>query len=937
MLSQIDDSYEVGSRNSLYNLIRVLCKQTIGLNICHINAQSLNNKMDEFRYIFEESGMDIICVSETWFHCYISDNIYMLNGYRLFRSDRSSKGGGVAIYVRLPIQCKLLCESNDTDENTFKMQYLFLEIISHGRKLLLGTVYRPNNNIDIEPLMHKVSTTAVGYSNVVINGDFNSNILVNKSLMDDMNAMGLNLINKTMPTHFTSTSATLLDLFFTESLSRVLLYDQLSASLFSRHDLIFLSYDFKISLKEEKITFRDFKNIDMLSLEDELLGISWNQIYTMPTVDEQILFLHNNIQYLYEKFVPVKTKMLRPTEKPWFSNRIKLLINDRNEAYERWKIFKTPELEQIFKNSRRKVNTEIRSAKCKFYEAKFSTVLSSKRKWKEIRDMGVINKNITIDKDIDVNQLNADFANIPMPGSNINFYNSTNTLSHQNSIGFQLANVSIEDVYNSLHSIKSDSTGIDGIHPKFLKLILNYIIRYISHMFNTIITTAEFPSMWKHAKIIPIPKPDKTYRPIAILPYLSKAFERLVHTQINQYLGNSSLLTCKQSGFRPKHSCITALVDVAEDLRSKTDKNMISILVLLDHSKAFDTVDHHILCHKLRNVFNFSSSAVKLIRSYLCDRRQSVHNGDMKSTSCLVKRGVPQGSILGPLLYTIYSNDLPSQIEHCKIHMYADDVQLYISCLQTDINTCIQKLNRDLNNINTWASANGLCLNARKSKAIIIGKLNRLPNSLPPLLVGNTTLEIVQNAKNLGIVFNDQLNWANHVNVICGKTYAILRNLWKTQYFTPLNTRILLAKTYLIPTLLYGCELYAGLDSLSNQKLNTTYNNIARYIYGCNRYDRISHLSKQIYNMSLNNLLQCRTLIFLHKIIYTKQPTYLYNRLQFSISNRGCKINSIRYQKLISERHFYVNAIRSWNQLPSKIQLISNAKQFKHSVFAHMS
>lgn len=799
----------------------------------------------------------------------------------------------------------------------------------------------------------------MGYTDVILVGDFNVNILEDRRLSDDMSAIGLNLVNHSLPTHFTRTSNTLLDLCFVNNMSRLLLYDQLSASLFSKHDLIFLAYDFHTEIQNQTIYYRDFKNLDYQSLTNELSTIQWNRMFYMTNVDDQVNFLHNNMDLLYNKYINIKTKRIR-NEHPWFSNEIKLLIAKRNHSYARWKRFKTTELHETFKSLRNRVNTLVKISKSKFYEEHFKSAVCSKMKWKSIRNMGIINQENNDAKEcIDVNQLNQLFLNIPMPTPDTNFYTDTyahnsahndyspvpnrinnsdrNNSENQMLYGFEFKNTTQEDVLESILSIKSESAGHDGVHPKFVKLILPYILPQITHLFNTILTTSTFPYMWKHAKIIPIPKPNHEFRPIAILPYLSKVFERLIHSQISKYLQDNSLLTDKQSGFRPKHSCVSTLLEVSEELRINVDDNRISFLVLLDHSKAFDTVEHSILCLKLKHMCKFSPTAVKLISSYLHDRYQAVYYGNNKSNSCLVSRGVPQGSILGPLLYSIYSNDLPSQLKHCGIQMYADDVQLYISCHPSDTTECISKLNQDLDTINTWASRNGLCLNAKKTKAMVIGKSKLIPTSLPPIQINNSSIEIVETAKNLGVIFNSKLDWSNHINVICGRTFSMLRNLWMTQYYTPFEIRMLLAKTYLIPTLMYGCELFASCDSASKKKLNVTFNNIARYVFGLTRFSRISRFAKQLYNISFDNLLKCRCLIFLHKTIYTKQPGYLFNRIIFSRSNRGKKINSNRYRSQISERHFFINSIQLWNQLPNNIQTTSNAQHFKREVFRHFS
>lgn len=952
----------VGSRDNLFNMIRIIPKGKSGLKLCHLNAQSLNNKMEEFRYIFEQSDIDVVCVSETWFVPSIHDSNYNLRGYRLFRADRDTNAGGVAIFVKSSINCKLKrmpnavdveSENEDNvnvnDDNKYgKIEQLFIEIFSKTKKLLLGVVYRPNKRIKMGDWLTKLTTISMGYSDVILVGDFNNNILVDKDLMESMISIGLQLVNSSTPTHFTKTTNTLLDLCFINKMSSLLLFDQLSASLFSKHDIIVLVYDFDVDDHNPKvITYRDFRNIDYQSLETDLCTVPWNEIFYMPSVDEQIVFLHHNITVLYEKYIRLRKKIIR-CEHPWFSNEIKLLIEERNSAYTRWKRFKTDELHAIFKILRRKVNAKIKIAKSKFYEDKFKSAVCSKKKWKEIKNMGVVSNNNNVNNITDVNRLNHTFVNIPMPDADVNHYNDLFTTSYSTSDShinnsfsdnnnhnmlFEFIPFTQEDVLETFLSIKSNSVGHDGIHPKFIKLILTYILPHVTHLLNTIVTTSKFPTIWKHAKIIPIPKSDKDYRPIAILPYLSKVFERLVHVQMSSYLYNNSLLTDRQSGFKPKHSCITTLVDVSEDIRAEMDNKKITFLVLLDHSKAFDTVDHSILCLKLKYMFNFSPTAIKLISSYLYGRSQSVYHGSEVSISYPVPRGVPQGSILGPLLYAIYSNDLPSQLQHCSVQMYADDVQLYISCKPTDVTNCIHKLNQDLTRIANWASTNGLCLNSKKSKAMIIGNTNLVSSILPPIQISNSPIEIVETARNLGVIFNKNLDWSDHINAICGKTFSMLRNLWMTQYYTPLNIRMLLAKTYLLPSLMYGCELFANSDSVSKKKLNVTFNNIARYVFGLKRFARISRYSRKLYNISFDNLLKCRSLILIHKIIYTKQPIYLYRRLNFFTSNRGKKIITIRHRTQQSKRHFLINSIALWNLLPHKIQTTSNAMQFKRDIF----
>jgi len=234
------------------------------------------------------------------------------------------------------------------------------------------------------------------------------------------------------------------------------------------------------------------------------------------------------------------------------------------------------------------------------------------------------------------------------------------------------------DVLASILHVKSDAVGLDNISLKFVKLLLPLMLPHVTYIFNMAITTSSFSTILKNAKIFPILELNNDYKPISMLSFLSKVFENLMSLQIQLYLANNSLLNEKQSGFRQKWSCITAITYIVEDIRQKLDRNCVTFLTLLDHSKAFGSVNHNILCTKLRNFFNFSTNATKLIRSYLTNRYQAVVSGTQVSSLRNLARGVPQGSVLGPLLFSIYVNDLPSILSECEVHLYADDVQIFV-------------------------------------------------------------------------------------------------------------------------------------------------------------------------------------------------------------------------------------------------------------------
>lgn len=393
----MSSNHRVRSRDSVANMVKVLANQKKGIKVCHINAQSLKRKIDEFRFIFESSGVDFICISETWFDSNITDMSISLNGYNLRRVDRCDGYGGVAMYIRKGITFSVKCTSKDisnfedvdNSDPVNLVEYLFIEVTNEKSKLLVGTVYRPHKNISTSRFIRTLEAQTAMYDDVIIAGDLNSNLLEDCSFSDEYTSLGLMSPNTIAPTHFTSTNNSLLDLFLVSNESNILLYDQLSASCFSKHDLIFMIHNFQLVIPPQIVTFRDFKNIDFRFLEDEFFKIDWNVLYYLSSVDDQLSFLEDNINNLFNLAVPLRTKIIGQKQKPWFSSEIKDAIYLRDVSYTRWKRFKTTELYEDYLSAKRETNKLIKKAKSEFYAEKFSSAIGSKKTWQTIRDIGI--------------------------------------------------------------------------------------------------------------------------------------------------------------------------------------------------------------------------------------------------------------------------------------------------------------------------------------------------------------------------------------------------------------------------------------------------------------------------------------------------------------------------------------------------------------------
>lgn len=502
--------------------------------------------------------------------------------------------------------------------------------------------------------------------------------------------------------------------------------------------------------------------------------------------------------------------------------------------------------------------------------------------------------------------------------------------------------VTESDVAEIVQMLKSDAIGVDGIPLRFIKLILPFLLSPLTHLINHCITSSTFPLLWKEGRITPIgktsyPSLPSHYRPISILSCLSKVLEKILAKQINLYLDENDLLSENQSGFRANRSCSTATVKVLDDIRSELDKDRLAVLCLLDFSKAFDRVNHDILCQKLAAYFGFSDRATRFINSYLSNRTQRVVIGEAISEPRSLLSGVPQGSILGPILFCMFINDLPRVCKNVSTNLYADDVQIYLSRPIGLIEDLVVRINEDLIKIHDWSETNGLSLNPGKTQAILLSYRECNTNNFPSIYIKDFKVPFSKSVTSLGFKVNTHLSSTDHINMTVGRIYGVLRKLWISRSFTPVETRLRLVKTLILPLITYSEVVYPRLDSASDHKLLVAFNNVTRYVYGLRRYDHISAFKTNILGCTLSQYISARNCIFLHKIIHTKSPRYLYTKLNFCQSARTLNIVVPTFKYLNSSRLFYVNSIRLWNSLPIQIKQIRGFTSFKNLIFKYFS
>ena len=439
-----------------------------------------------------------------------------------------------------------------------------------------------------------------------------------------------------------------------------------------------------------------------------------------------------------------------------------------------------------------------------------------------------------------------------------------------------------------VRSIKTNAFGVDGISAFFLKLGIEYSVYAFTNIINTSILYKKFPTRWKQAIVKPLPKninPScvSDYRPISLLPAFSKVIEKLIAKQMIEYLKETNYFDNLQSAYKPSHSTVTALLNVTDDIYECLENSELVFLVLLDYSKAFDCANHRLILAKLKAA-GFRDDSLEWICSYLSGRKQKVVTNSGESGWSEMINGVPQGSVLGPLLFTVLVSDLRDAIKRGRYHMYGDDTQLYYSCKCENVNNTIKDINSDLDRISKYSKTNCLKLNAEKSKFIIFGsrqnlkKLKNIP--LDPISIDNNIIDREYEAKNLGITCDEELTWTRHVNLSIAKGYGKLKQASRFKNFLSESSKYNLIETYILSQFNYGDIILQNLSEQLQNKIQKLQNNCVRYAFGLRKYDHISAFikTKKILNMKNRRLLH--SLILMYKIKNNKAPMYLCKRIR---------------------------------------------------------
>lgn len=935
-------------------------------NIIHFNSQSLRNnfKFDTLKTYINllESKTQIIAITETWLNDEEILNYSLLNYNSFFKNrktinnNKSSKTktnyGGIAVFSHISLQVEQItidipeCES------------LILKTNINNTNTLIIIIYRTGNNF--KTFIENLTAQLNDYQNfdLIFMGDYNINLLKNSynanKLTETFAEMHcISLINSiTRPASETCLDHCFSNINTTQTYSGTLnlhLSDHLATyfSVFKSKrptddDTKFLAFNWrKYNSIRENIILDISNEVNQLDIK--------NNINT--TVSSFYKIIDKNIQPCF-KLKPCKTHF----NQPWINNYLYNDIKQRDRLYKIYKKNPTSINFANFKKFRNYVKNQVRKSKTEFCDKHINNATNSKDTWKSINDILIKSKQkITIPRTIIyenqtltnkhhiLEAFNKHFISIPAKLDSIlpkftslakNSTNATNinllskdkpTKNGNDKKMFKLQKITTSELKNliNLNHFKNDPNGTPGIVYKDLN---DTYITFATNVFNESIETGNFPDDLKIARVVPLFKSGEknnptNYRPLSLLKGLSKIIETVTKHQLTKYLDDINFFTNSQHGFRKNHSTNTALITLLNYIRKYNDMGHYVLAIFLDLSKAFDTVNHKILCKKLEDI-GMDTLTLSWFRSFLEQRKQYISIDDKTTKMLQIDYGVPQGSVLGPLLFLIYINDIVKINDSNDTILFADDTVLLTNSKNPE-NLCIQATN-SFSKILDYLLLNRLSLNFSKTHFVIFS--NKHIKGIDTLQTLNGTIKRTSIIKYLGVILQENLDFTLHINNVVKNLNIVNNVLYRLRLFVNLNTLVKIYYSLAYPHIIYCMSNWALTFKTHIKKVKVAMNNIIRTILFVRREEHIN--TNSLYNkLNLQTFIQVlATRLIIDYINVDKE----FINHSYNTRNKANKNVFLSYYSTNKGKRSFNNlAAKIFNLLPTELKqlkLTANSK-----------
>ena len=635
-----------------------------------------------------------------------------------------------------------------------------------------------------------------------------------------------------------------------------------------------------------------------------------------------------------------KNVMFRPNT-CWYTPQISQLKRARRKAESAWRKSKSVTDKHLYQEAKNKTNKAIEDAKKEYLR---DSLIKNKHNPKELhKTLNGLIKHDTNDRILpehqDVNELAERFNNY----FEDKIKTIRNSLDQLNINDLELPTVhrkfthplaTFPPVNNNetLQMIKNapnKSCKLDTIPTSIIKACADKLAPAITSIINASIEKADFPPTLKQAHVSPLikksnldPNNMKNFRPVSNLNFISKLIEKAVVKRLRQHLQFNNINIEFQSAYKPGHSTETALLRVYNDIIMKLKRSNNVMLILLDLSAAFDTIDHTLLLQRLETMFGIQGPVLCWFKEYITNRTQMITLKNTSSTPIRLNFGVPQGSVLGPVLFTLYTAELSSLISSFDLdhHLYADDTQLYQAITISSKQRVLDTVESCTSKIKQWMTENKLKLNEEKTELIVFRK-NNTDNIIDKISVNGTIINCATSVRNLGFYFDDTLTMNSHISRLCQNLHYQIRNIYRVRHLLDEESCKILVHSLITSRLDYCNSLLHGLPKSSLQKLQKIQNTSARLVTNTRKYDHITPVLKKLHWLPIENRIEYKLACFVFKCLTGSAPAYLSTLIEIYHPPRSLRSsNSLKLSTWHSETKFldrsFINAApRIWNSL----------------------